>query len=78
MIKIATGTITFSKCKTNANLNIYCKDIEKSGGVVLESFINAEKIGIVGVKVSDIEEFICKFKFTESYIFSDMCKSGNI
>jgi hypothetical protein len=62
--------VIFTEVEHNEDLENYCVDIVKCGGVIKSRNINPdEEIGLVVFEVESRKEFLEKFKFTESFKF---------
>jgi len=69
------GTILFSECEHNGDLDTYIEDLGNSGATILSSEVNGDsEEGRVEIQVEDTKEFLKKFKETDSYGFSHLAR----
>ena len=64
--------VVFGECEHSGDLDRYLDDVRLSGGTILNSNINyISEVGVVELEVEYYDEWLEKFKKTESYLFSD-------
>lgn len=62
--------LSFGECEHDGDLDVYCVDLTKCGATIKSrSVMEDEEQGYVEIEVEDWNEFLVKFKETESYGF---------
>ena len=65
--------IEFSECEHDGDLRVYLNDLTESGAIILDSVIDdGEETALVNIRVVDVNDFLKKFKMTDSHGFSSL------